>query len=300
MRTIIYCFSGTGNTLKVADLYKSHLGEDTMIYQVREENDKFPDPNNFDMVGIAYPIHGFNMPQYFYRFLKKLPNVDGKKLFIMKTSGEGLHLNDCSSQKAIRLLKKKGFDVVLERHIVMPYNMIYRHTDGMAKQMWIYAKALSKINCDEILEGKRMKVTLPFYKKWYAFFFRILWPFTHVHGPLFRVNKKKCLKCNKCVKICPTQNIKVTEKGKYKFGTKCTLCMGCSFSCPKSAINVGIFRFWKVNGSYNVERLSANKDIKFPYIDGTEKGIYKLYRKYYRECNKRLEEKGIDINEYNN
>lgn len=298
MKTIIYCFSGTGNTLKVAYLYKKYLGEDTLIYKVREDSENIPDPNNFDMVGIAYPIHGFNMPQYMYRFLKKLPKVENKPLFIMKTSGEGLHLNDCSSQKAIRLLLKKGFDVRLERHVVMPYNMIYRHKDEMAKQMWIYAKALAKINTDEILEGKRMKVKVNFFKKWYAFFFRILWPFTHVHGPLFKVNSKKCIKCKKCINVCPVGNITINEKDKYKFGTKCTLCMGCSFSCPKDAIKVGIFKFWKVNGSYNVEKLSSNPDIKFPYIDGKEKGIYKLYRKYYKECDIRLKENNIDINDY--
>ncbi|MDD6301859.1 MAG: EFR1 family ferrodoxin [Bacillales bacterium] len=297
MKIIIYCFSGTGNTLKVANLYKKYLQEDTTVFQVREDSSVCPNPNEYDIVGIAYPIHGFNMPQYFYRFLKKLPSVNNKRLFILKTSGEGLHLNDCSSQKAIRLLKKKGFNVTLERHIVMPYNMIYRHTDGMAKQMWIYAKALSKINCDEILQNKEMKVVLPIWKKWYAPIFRILWPFTHVHGPLFRVNKYKCIKCNKCIKICPTQNISIIDE-KYKFGTKCTLCMGCSFSCPKSAINVGFFRFWKVNGSYNVEKLALDPSIKFPYIDGSETGIYKLYRKYYKECDIRLKNANVNVNDY--
>ena len=66
-----------------------------------------------------------------------------------------MHVNDCSSQKCISILQKKGYDVNFERHVVMPYNMIYRHRDEMAKQMWIYAHALVDLNCREIMNGKR-------------------------------------------------------------------------------------------------------------------------------------------------
>lgn len=297
MKTIIYCFTGTGNSLRVSKLYQEELG-DTTIHLIREDNKEIPNPNDFERVIFSYPIHGFNAPEIVLKFAKKLPNVDKLPTYIVKTSGEGLHLNDCSSQKLIRIIKKKGFDVCIERHIVMPYNMIYRHVDPMAKQMWVYAKALSHINCEEIKQGKRYKVRQPVYKKWYAPIVRIEQPFAHIHGKAFKVDYKKCIGCNACINNCPTGNI--TKVGdKYKFGTKCVLCVSCSFNCPKSAIKPGIFNWgWKVNGSYHVEKLIKDENIEFPYINGKEKGIYKIYRKYYRECDKRLKEAGVDIKNY--
>ena len=155
MKVILYVFSGTGNTLKVASLFKKYMNADVTVYRISEKSGKAPSPEEFDLVGIGYPIHAFNAPEPVLKFAKSLPEVSYRRAFIFKTSGEGLHLNDCSSQKCIKILTKKGYDVTLERHVVMPYNMIYRHSDAMAKQMWIYAKAYVNLICRELESFKR-------------------------------------------------------------------------------------------------------------------------------------------------
>lgn len=186
----------------------------------------------------------------------------------------------------------------MERHIVMPYNMIYRHNDLMAKQMWIYAHALADLNSRELLTDKREKVKRTFLKTmWVAPIGWIEQHFAHVHGPVFKVNAKKCVHCNRCVNVCPQNNISI-ENGKYKFGHNCVLCMGCSFGCPKDAIKVGAFKYWKVNGSYRLNELKADESLPFPYVPNRAKGIYRLYKKYYRECDKKLLTAGIDVNDY--
>ena len=302
MRIIIYVFSGTGNTFNVANLYKKYLeeseGNTVTVYKISEKSGEIPSPEEFDIVGFGYPIHAFSAPEPAIKFCKNLPETQNKRTFIFKTSGEGLHLNDFSSQKCIKILQKKGYDVILERHIVMPYNMIYRHNDEMAKHMWIYAHALVDINSKEILEGKREKVKKSAILGCWMPPIRFLeQKFAHMHGTAFKVDTKKCVNCGRCVNVCPQNNIK-TEDGKYKFGHKCVLCMGCSFGCPKDAIKVGVFKFWKVNGSYRLNELKTDENIEFPYIPTHAKGIYKLYKKYYRECDKRLKESGVKIEDY--
>ena len=297
MKIVLYVFSGTGNTLKVAALFKKFMNADVTIYRISEKSTNLPSPEGFDLIGLGYPIHAFNAPEPILKFAQNMPQVAYRRAFIFKTSGEGLHLNDCSSQKLIKIVQKKGYDVTLERHIVMPYNMIYRHCDEMVKQMWVYAKAYVQCICRELESFKRENVKMPFYKTWYAPLLRVTeQKFAHLHGPLFKVDANKCLNCGKCINTCPQNNITLQD-GVYKFGHKCVLCMGCSFGCPADAISVGIFKFWKVNGSYHMEQLASNNEITFPLVPYAARGIYRLYKKYYREINEVLENAGIDVGE---
>lgn len=90
MKAIIYVFSGTGNTLKIAELYKKYLKsyetEICNIRMIKNPNfgkkdhrkfifDKFSSPNSADLVGFAFPIHGFNPPKVLIDFCKQLPKV---------------------------------------------------------------------------------------------------------------------------------------------------------------------------------------------------------------------------------
>lgn len=311
MKFILYVFSGTGNTLAVAGQYKKYIEKNYAktakdendvaqvdIYSVSATSGEIPDPSLYDCVGIGYPIHAFCAPEPIIELCKALPQVTKKPAFIFKSSGEGLHINDCSSQKIYRILRKKGYDVMLERHIVMPYNMIYRHRDEMAKHMWIYAQALCDANSREILAGLREKVKRSLFKRmWVEPIGFIERHFAHIHGRIFKVNKKKCVNCGKCVAACPRGNIKIVD-GKYKFGGNCVLCMACSFGCPKSAIKIGIFKYWKVNGSYRLNSLVKDEKLPFPYVPDHVKGIYRLYKKYYREADKKLAAAEIDVNDY--
>lgn len=75
---IIYVFSGTGNTKKACDIYKNEFeknGVETTLYTVKKGFENLPDPNNFDYVGFAYPIHGFNAPYIMLDLAKALPRA---------------------------------------------------------------------------------------------------------------------------------------------------------------------------------------------------------------------------------
>ena len=301
MKAILYVFSGTGNTYAVAELYKKYLNAEVTVHRISKTSGDYPSPDDYDLIGVGYPIHAFCAPEPILDFVKALPTVEHKRAFIFKTSGEGLHINDCSSQKCIKILTRKGYDVTLERHIVMPYNMIYRHRDEMAKQMWIYAHALVKANCAELESGKSEKVKKPLIVRiWTQPVGFIERHFAHLHGTAFKVDTAKCISCGKCVRNCPQSNITVDSGGNYKFGHDCTLCMGCSFNCPADAIRIGIFKYWKVNGSYRLNELAQDDSIPFPYVPSHAKGIYRIYKKYYREADKRLKAAEINIDDFVN
>lgn len=114
---IIYVFSGTGNTKKACDIYKNEFeknGVETTLYTVKKGFENLPDPNNFDYVGFAYPIHGFNAPyimldlaKHFRGRLKKSKTYAKKRrkiskkavIFTQKTAKKRAKTNNISSSK---------------------------------------------------------------------------------------------------------------------------------------------------------------------------------------------------------
>lgn len=282
-KAILYVFSGTGNTKNVADEFKKNLMNydiETTIYMISDNFTDIPNPNNYDIIGVGYPIHAFNAPQLVINFAKALPDVEDKYTFIFKTSGEPLKLNDASSTKLIKVLKKKGYDVCLERHAVMPYNMIFRHNDDMAKQLWVLAKHLTRIYASEVAKGKREKIKYPRRRTFMTYPFRIEWYGAKFNGKLYKVDMNKCINCMKCVNACPTHNIQF-KNGKFVFGNDCIMCVRCSFNCPTNAISIGLLDSWKVNGSYKLKQLELNKDIKGDFINSDTRGVCKKVYKAY-------------------
>ena len=138
MKVLFTVFSASGNTARVCRLFSERLkerGAECETVRIREDM-KTPDYAAADVLVIGYPVHGFNAPQNVVDFAKGLPECENKVYYIIKTSGEPLHINDASSRILDRALKKKGYVKKGEFHYVMPYNMIFRHSDDMAALMW--------------------------------------------------------------------------------------------------------------------------------------------------------------------
>ena len=288
-RAIIYVFSGTGNTLVTANMVRDSFERSdvgTTIYEIKKPFGDVPSPQDFDFVGFAYPVHAFNSPQFFLKFVKTLPDAN-RKAFIIKTSGEPFHLNDASSHKLYNLLSSKGYDVMLDRHLLMPYNIVFRYRDELAKQMYIYNEKLCELFAADVLGGKRKEFHFKLRHIITSAVFRIQWFGAIINGRIYRIDKNKCNDCMLCLKGCPTKNI-TYEKEKLCFDSACAMCMKCVMLCPVDAINPGILRFWKVNGAYNFERMMNDNRIKGDFINEETKGYFRLFKKYYRKADAQI------------
>lgn len=268
----IYVFSGTGNTEKCAALLHQELlalGTAAELHHVESGEETAQG----DHLILCYPIHGFNAPNSMLRFCRGLPDGPGEVWFL-KTSGEPLRLNDNSSAELVHILRRKGYDVKGEFHYVMPYNMVFRHSDDMASLMWETAKQRIPVAAKQILSGDGTYPMAPLFARIMSGICRIEHGFYPLNGRLFRVDRKRCIRCMQCINNCPTQNIRY-EKGRFHFGGSCIGCTRCSFNCPGAAIHIGFLDFMRVNGGYNFELDPKKADI----------GRYcrKAYLRYFQE-----------------
>lgn len=252
MRAIIYCFSGTGNTRRACEGLARELkalGHEADVCMLNAGSLP-PPPGGYDCVVVAYPVHAFNAPAPVLKFLKKLPK-SGKSIpsYILRTSGEPLKLNHASGILPKRILKRKGYSVRGELHYVMPYNIIFKHSDGMAARMLQAMEVKLAVDAKTVAAetGKLEKIN-PL-RRFVSFVLRIEHSAMPIIGRTFRVSES-CTGCGLCVKSCPRGNIKMVN-GKPKFGGACVGCMGCSFRCPQDAVRISVLNGWRVNGGYN-------------------------------------------------
>ena len=253
MKAAFYSFSATGNTKRICGLFAGELkksGYETEYFAIRQGADYAP-PSGFDLVFVAYPVHGFSAPRIMIDFAKGLPDGNGQGYYIIKTSGEPLRANGASSSGLRRKMSAKGYEFKGEFHYVMPYNMLFRHSDKMVALMW--RAALNTVPRDAALAaagGERFPEVPA-----HARAIRGMLSFEHggmrILGKFFRVDRDKCISCGKCVKLCPLGNITMSADGKIRFGNKCMGCTACSFHCPQDAIKIGAMNRFKVNGPYS-------------------------------------------------
>ena len=220
MKIAFYVFSGTGNTLRVCKAMADEIeksGNETEIYRI----DRKTEYTTSGCIVIAYPVHAFNTPLPVFKFLKSLPHGENTPAYIIQTSGEHLGFNRAACISPMRILRKRGYDVRGTFSYVMPYNIIFRHSDAMAARMWNVVRM--RIPCDSQVIASLEK---HFWKtgtleKAVSFILRIEHPATPLIGRGFKVSTQ-CTGCGKCAARCPMGNI-VMRNGRPTFGSECCL-----------------------------------------------------------------------------
>ena len=268
----IYVFSGTGNTQKCAKYLLDQLEAHKVraaLYPV-EHGAEAAQAQNFIL---CYPVHGFNAPANMIAFCKRLPPGRGL-VYFLKTSGEPLQLNSNSSAELMKILRQKGYCIQGEFHCVMPYNIIFRHSDEMASKMWKTAKERIPAMAQAIAASAYIPIRPTPSAKLLSALCRIEHWWFRVNGRFFRIDQEKCTKCMQCVRSCPTKNIHYND-GAWSFGNRCLCCTRCSFCCPQDAFHIGLLNFWRVNGPYDFQRDPEQAEI----------GTYcrKAYQRYFAE-----------------
>lgn len=298
MKILLITFSGTKNTFICGEFLKKYLevfGNDVSHYLYKKDVPFEYNVDDFDIIGIGYPIHGFNVPKPFYKFIKSLKKVENKMVFIYKVSGEPFAVNNSSSKILVKKLSKLGYKVILEKHFLMPYNIMFNYKDEIKKEMYLYLEQLTKAYAIQINNLDEEKIKYKLIYNLVSDIVRIEWLAGPVNCKLVKVDQRKCINCYKCIRECPTNSVYLDKKNKIKIKASCCICMKCAHDCPVDAFKFGFLNPWRVNGTFNYKKLLDDKNVDPDYINNKTEGYFKHFRKYFKAQNEYLKKYNLEI-----
>ncbi len=222
MRGILY-FSSTGNSLYIAKRAQEALGGKIIYLPKYAGNGE-----EFDKVILVTPIYSYGMPKHVYEFLPRLDKT--KELVVIQNYGGMVGGADFLMRS---YCEKLGLNLKSIFVIQMPENFTTTFTVPKFYIKSTLKKADKKIS-DVIEKIKSGAECLPKKKKTKEQKYFKNMSNWHVIGQRFCVSEE-CVKCGKCVKICPVGNISFKD-GKPVFEDKCVACLGCYHRCPQKAI----------------------------------------------------------------
>lgn len=234
MKTTIFYFSATGNSLYVARELAKLLGDVTLVpinAQTIKQEHSLP-----LQVGFVFPVYFCGIPNLVRDFIQAL-NISPKTyVFSISTFAGGDYL---SHQQIDELLMEKQVKLSYHAFIVMPgnYQLMYP-TASKEKQIQLFTKAKAKLGCiaEEInkQQVKPFKHKVGILAKMLGYYYRKMYQISGGKDYNFIVTEA-CIRCGLCAKVCPVNNISMQD-GKPVWQGQCQLCLACLHWCPSQAI----------------------------------------------------------------
>ncbi len=237
MKTVIYYYTGTGNSLWTARVLAKELGK-TEIYHMKEAI-KAGKVVKADAMGIVFPVHMWGVPGPVIQFLRTIKEGSAKYYFSLAVNGGQVSRTLIQLKKHMRslgLLLSAGFDILLPSNYIPwggpgPSEHLQKLSDDAEKKIKLAAEYIAAGKSGFIEKGPL----------WQRILFTALYKMTFNMVP--KMDKKfwvddKCNGCKTCEKVCPAGNIVIEEK-KPVWQHNCEQCLACIQWCPQEAIQYG-------------------------------------------------------------
>lgn len=243
MKTLIICFSQTGNTRKIAECIRQGMMEETQDCRILDLGQAAQqDLAGYDLVGLGCPVFYYQEPINVRDFLKALPEMPGKNWFIFCTHGS---IIGNTFPSMIRHLQQKGVAVIGYHDTYadawLPFYPHPTYTTGHPdRQDLDEARLFGKWIVDQardVISGKARTVAEPdpIPEEWLK---NAQWftaeKMAQIFPPL-RLNSDLCTQCLECEQNCPVEGIDLTAEP-IRMQEPCIFCWRCVNICPERAI----------------------------------------------------------------
>ena len=249
MTNMIYYFTGTGNSLQIANDVASILGKTTVRKIAEYDGSEVVT----DTLGIVFPVYMWGLPLILVDFIKQIKVSESTYIYAIANYGglPGKALEQCQD-----LLKERGLHLSSGYLIQMPGNCILEYgasSDSAQQKLFKKEEKAVQYISTCVKERKVQKI-----EKSHLLIDRILTDKMYTKIQQFHTLDKnfvvsdECISCGKCAKSCPVHNIVMVE-GKPQWQHHCERCVACIQGCPKNAIDYagkktqGRKRYWNPN-----------------------------------------------------
>jgi ferredoxin/flavodoxin len=229
MENIVFYFSGTGNSLKVAKTLARELGNCEIISMGKAE--KYNITKQYDTIGFVHPVYYWGLPKKVAEFVKNTDfNNMSSYYYAIATYGGIIgngnrQINELLDERNIIL--NYGGKIRMVANYIINYNIFNNITKCLSRA----DKKLSLIISD-IKNRKNNKIKKP-NKKVEQIYQNAIQTISLVQD--YNINDN-CIGCGTCKDVCPVRNIEIINK-KPVFNNKCECCVACIQYCPRQAIN---------------------------------------------------------------
>lgn len=239
---MIIVFSGTGNSLRIADTLSDRLGD--KVVRLQRKGIDFP-PDDRGRIIWVFPVYSWGVPPVVLNWMESLeiPGADSATHHAVMTCGDDCGLAGRMWRKAAEkrgwktgeifsvqmpntYVLMKGFDVDSRRLTAEKLAKSETRVAYIAKELK-HAKPGEKF--EDVVRGSFPWIKTKIIYPWFVKFDMSPKPFHCTDD---------CTGCGTCSRVCPMQNITM-EDNRPHWGSDCALCLGCYHACPHHAVAYG-------------------------------------------------------------
>ena len=251
---MIFYFSGTGNTRWVAGQIAEAIGEELWYIPdlIRERRYEFTLKEG-ERIGFCFPTHGWQPPRIVREFVRQLRMAYKQPPFCWALTTCGDNMGEAmtifnrtlATNKTLWTTDGHSLQAETQFAVIMPESYVclpFMKTDPEDKEQWKIENARHQLHhiiriikdCRRGIEELEKGATPRLYSYVIGGYFNK----KMITDKKFTVDTALCIRCGKCSKVCPVDNITGTPPMWIHNG-RCTCCLACYHHCPVHAINYG-------------------------------------------------------------
>lgn len=259
---MIICFSGTGNSLAVANRVARLM--DDQVVRLEGEALTLPGQHPLDCSGQdraiwVFPVYSWGVPPVVKDYIKHIRLVNGAGLphYMVATCGDDAGL---THKQWRQLIISRGWTPLAAYTVTMPntYTLMKGFDvdctevrQGKLNEMpsrveQIARRIASGTPGDDVVKGRWSLVKSKVIYPWFV---------RNAMSPKPFHATDACVGCGECAKSCPMGNIEMSDK-RPRWHEQCALCLRCYHICPQHAVAYGKATIGK--GQYLNPVLSRN------------------------------------------